>query len=238
MHELTQISKGRPISRAHLPRLLARLDWSTLNQLIERSFGVRLQPCDDQIWVAVDGKTLRGTLDAGEKQSLVLAITHDTREIVGQARQIGSKSSEIPVVRTLLQETGLEKQKVSLDAHHCNPKTTAQIHQAGGVYLTQGKGNQAVLLQQCQAVVESQPSLAETIEHDKAHGRITTRHARFYSMPQMAPAPRWKNSGLSVCVVMERNTNEVTTRKTTAETSYFVDSVSDLELMFRQVKFL
>lgn len=224
LHELTQISQGRPISRAHLPRLLACLDWSTLNQLIERCFGVRLQNCDDQTWVAMDGKILRGTLDAGEKQSLVLAITHETREVVGQARQIGSKSSEIPVVRTLLRETGLEKQKVSLDAHHCNPTTTAQIHQAGGVYLTQVKGNQTVLLQQCQAVVESQPSLAETIEHDKAHGRITTRHARFYSMPPMAPAPRWKNSGLSVCVVMERNSYEVATRKTTAETSYYISN--------------
>jgi hypothetical protein len=50
-------------------------------------------------------------LDAGEKQGLVVAITHETREVVGQARQIGPKSSEIPVVRALLRETGLEKQK-------------------------------------------------------------------------------------------------------------------------------
>jgi predicted transposase YbfD/YdcC len=224
LHELTHIPKGRPISRAHLPRLLARLDWSALDQLIEGCFEVRIQSPDGQTWVAIDGKTLRGTLDAGEKQSLVVAITHETREVVGQARQIGSKSSEIPVVRTLLQETGLEQQKVSLDAHHCNPRTTAQIHQAGGIYLTQVKANQAVLLRQCQTVVESQPSLAATIEHDKANGRITTRHARLFSMPPMPPAPRWKNSGLSTCVVMERETVEVVTRKTTVELSYYISN--------------
>lgn len=36
------------------------------------------------------GKALRGTLDAGEKQNLILAIDHDTRETVAQARQCGT----------------------------------------------------------------------------------------------------------------------------------------------------
>jgi hypothetical protein len=61
---------------------------------------------------------------------------HHTREVVAQARQSGDKSSEIPVVRELLKESGLEKQKISLDAHHFNPITTTQIHQANGIYVT------------------------------------------------------------------------------------------------------
>jgi ribosomal protein L18E len=48
----------------------------------------------------------------------------------------GSKASEITVVRDLLKASSLERHKVTLDAHHCNPETTAQIHQAGGQYLT------------------------------------------------------------------------------------------------------
>jgi hypothetical protein len=91
--------------------------------------------------VAVDGKALRGTLDAGDKQKLILAVAHDPREVVAQARQSGDKSSEIPEVRTLLKDSGLERQTVSLDAHPFNPATTAQIHQAGGLYLTQVKEN-------------------------------------------------------------------------------------------------
>ena len=35
-------------------------------------------------------KVLCGTLDAGEKQNLTLAIDHDTRETVAQARQCGT----------------------------------------------------------------------------------------------------------------------------------------------------
>jgi len=219
---LTRLPEGRPVSRAHLPRLLARLDWPALDRLVEQCFGVRIENRGGQTWVAVDGKTLRGTLGGGEKQGLVLAVTHGTREVVGQARQVGPKSSEIPAVRALLRETGLDKQKVSLDAHHCNPETTAQVHRAGGVYLTQVKENQAVLLGQCRAVAGSRPHLAETAGHGKANGRVTTRRARLFAMP--AAAPRWKASGLGVCVAVERETFEVATRKTTAETSYYISN--------------
>ncbi len=131
LHELTPLPKGRSIARAQLPRLLARLDGSVLDQLIERGVGVRLQNRDGQPWVAVDGKTRRGTLDAGEQQGLVVAITHETRAVVGQARPLGPQSSAIPVVRALLREPGVEKQQVTLAAHPCNPKTTAPVPQAG-----------------------------------------------------------------------------------------------------------
>ena len=133
LREVTQIQAAHVISRAHLPRLLGRLEWPVLDEVIERCWGVRLERETDQGWVAIDGKTLRGSLDGGDKQSIVQAISHERREIVGQARQTGAKSSEIPVVRALLKETGLEQHQVSLDAHHGNPKTTAQIHQAGGI---------------------------------------------------------------------------------------------------------
>ena len=92
------------------------------------------------------------TLDAGEKKNLIMDVVHDTREVVAQTRQCGEKSSEIPVVRALLKDSGLEKQKVSPDAHHFNPTTMTQIHQGSGVYLTQVKENQAIFLQQCKSL--------------------------------------------------------------------------------------
>jgi len=224
LHELTQIQKTRPISRSHLPRLLDGLDWLVLDELIERCFGVKVQHAEEQKWVAMDGKTLRGTLDGGDKQSLVLAVAHETREVVGQARQTGLKSSEIPVVRTLLKETGLETQKVSLDAHHCNPETTSQIHQAGGVYLTQVKENQAILLQQCKTLEASQPSLAGVIEHNKANGRVITRCAQLFSMASPTLATRWEDSAVNACLIMVRETFEIATKKTTLDTSYYISN--------------
>jgi hypothetical protein len=224
LHELTQTPKVKPISRAHLPRLLDGLNWSVLNNLIERCFGVRIQSQEPTKWVAIDGKTLRGTLDAGEKQNLILAVVHDTREVVAQARQCGDKSSEIPVVRALLKDSGLEKQKVSLDAHHFNPTTTAQIHQAGGVYLTQVKENQAVFLQQCETLRTQVSPLAETINHEKAHGRVTTRRSQLFSLTLLTRNSRWENSGLSTLIVVERETVEVCKQKTSFEVSYYASN--------------
>jgi predicted transposase YbfD/YdcC len=224
LHELIQTPKVKPISRAHLPRLLDGLNWTVLNELIERCFGVQIQSHEPQKWVAIDGKALRGTLDAGEKQNLILAVTHDTREVVAQAPQCGDKSSEIPVVRELLKDCGLEKQKVTLDAHHFNPTTTAQIHQAGGVYLTQVKENQAIFLQQCKMVHTQFLPVAETIGHEKEQGRVTARGAHLFSLTSLTLDSRWKNSGLSTLIVVERETFERATQKTSFETSYYVSN--------------
>ena len=224
LHELIQTPKIKPISRAHLPRLLDGLNWSVLNELIERCFGVRIQSNETSKWVAIDGKALRGTLDAGEKQNLILAVVHGTREVVAQARQCGDKSSEIPVVRELLNDSGLEKQKVSLDAHHFNPATTAQIHQAGGLYLTQVKENQAIFLQQCKMLHIQSPPLAETIGHEKEHGRVTTRSAHLFSLKSLTLDSRWKNSGLSTLIIVERETFESAKQKTSFDTSYYVSN--------------
>jgi len=224
LSELTKTDAIRPISRAHLPRLLDGLDWMVLNGLIEHCFGVRVQSGGGKQWVAIDGKALRGTLDAGEKQNLILAVAHETREVLAQARQCGDKSSEIPEVRTLLKDSGLEKQKVSLDAHHFNPTTTTQIHQAGGIYLMQAKENQPVFLQQCQALRSQALALADEVEHEKAHGRVTTRRAQMFSLTSVTLDPRWKDSGLSALIVVERETFEVAKQKTTFETSYYVSN--------------
>jgi len=155
---------------------------------------------------------------------VILAVGHDTREVVAQARQCGDKSSETPAVRTLLKDSGLESQKVSLDAHHFNPVTTAQIHQAGGVYLTQAKENQPTLLRQCQILCKESAALAETVGHDKANGRATTRRARLFSLAPLALDPRWQHSGLSVLAVLERETFEVGKQKSSAETAYYVSN--------------
>jgi hypothetical protein len=67
---------------------------------------------------------------------------------------------------------------VSLDAHHFNPDTTAQIHEAGGVYLTQVKENQASFLQQCKLLHTQFLPFAETIGHEKEQGRVGADRCR------------------------------------------------------------
>ena len=113
---------------------------------------------------------------------------------------------------------------MSLDAHHFNPITTAQIYQANGIYLTQVKENQAIFLKQCKSLPIQSTPLAETISHEKAHGRVTTRRAQLFSLDSLSLDSRWKSSGLSVLIVMERETVEIAKQKTTFDTSYYVSN--------------
>lgn len=212
LREMTEITEAQQISRAQLPRILERSDWYEINEIAEKHFGIHIELNQNKEWVALDGKTLRGTIGYGNKQAILLAVTHETRRILAQAKMSGPKSSEIPAVRQLLKHSGLEKQKISLDAHHCNPKTTAQINQAGGLYLTQVKDNQPKLKEQCEILAETSP-LGNDTTVEKAHGRITTRHAKIFSMKSEQLAKRWKNSSINTLIVMERNTYNVSKKK-------------------------
>ena len=160
LKEITKIEDATPISRPHLPRLLSIIDWEVLDQLIMSHFNLHLFPENvKKEWIGIDGKVLRGCLKSGEKEAIVHAVTHDSRKEVAQTRQSGDKSSEIPVVRALLSVSGLDMRKISLNAHHCNPKTLSQITVAGGTYLVQVKNNQPNLLEQCQNLAVQQESL-------------------------------------------------------------------------------
>jgi predicted transposase YbfD/YdcC len=185
---------------------------------------VRIELSATHDWVAIDGKTLRGTLCSKEKQSVVFALCHESRTLLSQALMEGSKASEISVVRDLLKESGLERYKVTLDAHHCNPTTTAQIHQAGGQYLVQVKENQPLLLKQCQALRVTAEPLRSHTETDKGHGRLTTREGQCFDMSKLDLAVRWSESGIHSLVVIERETLTPAKQKTTHETAYYISN--------------
>ena len=224
LREVTHYPDAGVVSRAHLPRLLARLDWVELNTLIDQHFGVQGELRATDGWVAIDGKVLRGTLASGDQQSVVFAVRHGSRTLLAQARMQGSKASEIPVVRALLTHSQLEAHKVTLDAHHCNPTTTAQMHQAGGQYVIQVKENQPLLLKQCQDLAATVVPWGRYEECEKGHGRLTLREGQCFDMRAVNLAPRWSDSGLHTLVVMQRETVRLATQKMTSETAYYISN--------------
>ncbi|MDP2099994.1 MAG: ISAs1 family transposase [Methylobacter sp.] len=223
LREVTGYKEATPVSRAHLPRMLGNLDWLVLSCVINDCFGEQTVQMIQGEWISADGKVMRGTLKSGEKQAIIHAVSHESRIDVAQARQAGDKSSEITVMREFLKETGLENGKISLDAHHCNPETMAQVEQAGGLYLIQVKENQPKLLEHCRFLAEQSP-LAETINHDGCHGFVTTRHAQLHNLQLSAIDNRWQHSGLQTLVVMKRETFNQSSQKTSNETSYYLSN--------------
>ena len=218
--------KARLISRAHLPRLLAIVPLGELNDIVEAHFGVRLEVNDDDEWAAIDSKTLRGTTSADDKQGerTLLAVTHTKRDILAQRPMSGPKTSEITAARELLRETGLEKGKVTLDALHMNPTTTAQINLAGGIYIIQVKDNQEELRKQCERLAAEDAPLEVITTVEKGHGRHETRKGAFFDLEKIEFPERWSDSGLRTLIVMERQTVKTAQRKVSSEVSYYVSN--------------
>jgi len=223
LREITGIHDAKVISRAHLPRMLTKLDWVALSVVINDCYGEQVKALILDEWISADGKVLRGTLKSGEKQAIIHAVSHESRIDVAQACQAGDKSSEITVMREFMKETGLEKSKMSLDAHHCNPETMAQIEQAGGQYLIQVKENQPKLLEYCRNL-GGQLSFAETVDYDLSHGLVCTREAHLHQLNLSAIDSRWSKSGLRTLVIMNREAFNKATQEISDETSYYLSN--------------
>ena len=224
LREVTHSPEAGVVSRAHFPRLLARVDWVELHTLTDRHFGVQMELRAPHDWVAIDGKVLRGTLASGDKPSVVFAVSHASRTLLAHAPMQGSKASAIPVGRDLLTHSQLEAHKVTLDAHHCTPQTTAPIHQAGGQYVIQVKENQPLLLTPCQHVAATAVPLGRHDACEQGHGRLTTREGQCCDMRAVSLAPRWSDSGVHTLVVMKRHTLTLTTQQTTCETADYISN--------------
>ena len=171
LQEITETRVKRCVSRAHLPRILERVDWESLNYILGKHLGIQIRGSPEGEWIAMDGKALRGS--PGEQ--IVSARTHRSQIIVAQTRIQGKKSSEVSAVRTLLKASELQGRKLTLDALPCNPETTALIHQNQGGYVIQVKANQPHLLKLCHTLETQDLPLGSSQSVEKGHGRLEER---------------------------------------------------------------
>jgi predicted transposase YbfD/YdcC len=97
--------------------------------------------------IAVDGKTVRGSHDAGSGQAafhLITAWACGLRLCIA-AKSVDSKSNEIPAVQQLIEQLDLQGAVVTADAMHCQKETAALIVKKEADYILQVKGNQPSL---------------------------------------------------------------------------------------------
>ena len=88
--------------------------------LLFADYGIKLNEQEKQ-WFAIDGKELRGSIETGRRrgEAIVQAVSHKDLQVAAQDYYAGEKESEVLIVRKLLEDRGLAKQKTSLDALHC-----------------------------------------------------------------------------------------------------------------------
>lgn len=149
--------------------------------------------------IAIDGKTLRGTYDGKNRQSMlhmVSAFATQNGVVMGQLKT-DKKSNEITAIPKLLRLLDITGCLITIDAMGCQTKIAEQIVQQEGDYLLAVKGNQETLYRAVKKALSAQVSAvshAENITIEQGHGRIEARE--YHVLPAQALSqqfPEWKN---------------------------------------------
>ena len=139
------------------------------------------------VQVAIDGKTLRGSIGAGRRRGahLLAAYVPEEGYVLAQV-EVDGKENEISAAPRLLDAIDLRGKVITADAMFTQRQLSAQIVESGGEYVWNVKDNQPQLREDIAILFENESSQtdclgatiarAETI--DKGHGRLERRVLR------------------------------------------------------------
>jgi predicted transposase YbfD/YdcC len=199
-HELSQVFALR---REKMPpystwsRMLAHaFDPVEVEQIVGQFFRSQARPSEPErasLHLAVDGKTLRGTIPLGQTRGVHLLAAYLPEEgVVLSQMQVDEKTNEIGEAPQLLDQLDLRGVVVSGDAMFAQRELSLQIVQAQGDYLWIVKANQEGLREEIETLFQPhQPRpatsalptdfrTASTVE--KGHGRLEKRTITVSSM--------------------------------------------------------
>ena len=176
--------------------------------------------------IAVDGKAIRSTSEAGKAHSALQILTAYLTEnsVILAQDEIHEKTNEIPVFQEMLDHLDINGRTVTADAMHCQRETCAKIVKRGGKYIFGLKENQKTLYKDVSLYFQDAElcanlEISSTTEKNK--GRYEKRTCRkLTQLDWLEQKERWP--GLSSILEVER---VVTTgQKTSREVSYYISS--------------
>ncbi len=227
----------RMLSRSTITRLLAEVvvvqEWEEL----VNGFWTHLPGAGASGLVAVDGKTLRGTLEAAHPHGVHLLAAYLPEEgfVLAQV-QVDWKENEIPVALRVLKTLDLRGKIVTGDALLTQRKLCVEIVDGGGEYLFKVKENQPRLHEEIQRLFAPEPvvqgfspaahedfQMAQT--ETKGHGRV---EVRTITVSQMLNAySEWPH--LAQVFEIQRRTIYLATGQVSAERTYGITSLTPAE---------
>jgi len=138
-----ELEKDRVPAYATVRRVIQEIDHKKFGDIFTKWMKHYMKKSNSQ-WIAVDGKAIKGTKQKEEDKKLAHLVSFfasDSKEIL-IARKTASKSNEIPLVQTMMDEFPLKDMIITLDALHCQTKTLKAIKDSGNDYVIQVKDNQ------------------------------------------------------------------------------------------------
>lgn len=228
----TKYKVEEAVSDTQLRRIVREVDWQIYNRINQAYFGKEITEVTDDEWVAIDGKELKGGIavkaDDGKKakrgEVVINAVRQKDSQVLAQTYYRGDKESEKIYVRELLVQSNLASKSVTMDALHCDPKTTSIVNKSGGRYLIQVKENQDQLMEILKLAEKCLPCIYKDSKADKGHGRIELRKSYIYALKGLTFADRWQESSISSLVVTKRKVTEIKTRIESEEISYRISN--------------
>lgn len=136
----------------------------------------------EHVHVALDGKTLRGTLahEAADQRKMHQVALYETRTgLVLKEQVVGDKENELTIVSQFLSPMWVKGRIISADALHTQHTFCGDVTHGGGYFLLVAKGNQPTLRDDLQLFFSEPPAdcqdwrQARTV--DKGHGRLEIR---------------------------------------------------------------
>jgi predicted transposase YbfD/YdcC len=188
------------------------------------------------VLVAIDGKTLRGTIEVGQSRGVHLLAAYLPEEgLVLMQVEVGHQENEIVAAPRLLRVLDLRGKVVIGDAIHTQRGLSIDIVRAGGAYVWTAKGNQTELQATIARLFEPEvvrPGFAPTrtdfetaTRVNKGHGRIERRALTSSSM--LKDYLDWPYA--EQVFKLERRFVHVKTRQVTTQVTYGLTSLSRAE---------
>jgi predicted transposase YbfD/YdcC len=211
-------------SKPTMSRILNLIDGASVAKVIVEIMREKAEMIGSII--AVDGKAIRSTSEAGKPHSALQILTAYLTEsgvVIGQ-EAIHDKTNEIPVFQAMLDIIDVRGKMITADALHCQRTTCWKIVNAGGNYVFGLKGNQKTLYDDVSLFIEDKGN-ADSIEiftrTEKGHGRIEKRTCmKVTDISWLEGREEW--AGLKAVFAVRRM---ITTKhKTAVETNYYITS--------------
>ncbi|MBU1778736.1 ISAs1 family transposase [Patescibacteria group bacterium] len=153
-----EITRGEVPSRRILAQFIQTLDFNKLQSLFH-TWTSKFVNIKKGEWLSIDGKAIRGTITNANNpmqdfMSLVTVFANKKKQALAVGKINTKKENEIPTVRNLIEMLDLQGVTFTLDALHCQTKTTQTIIKTKNNYVIGVKDNQKNLLKQLKKTVK------------------------------------------------------------------------------------
>ena len=175
--------------------------------------------------VAIDGKSLCGTREAGKKTLVhMVSAWASANNLVLAQRKVDDKSNEITAISRLLDSLELSGTVVTIDGMGCQRSIAANIVAKKTDYILAVKENQGHLLAEIKGSFQMLAADAIAEEIDCGHGRVERRRCSIIAdLSLLEKASEW--SSLQGLVRIESERYHKATGKTEREIRYYITSL-------------